>query len=44
MILGQSAATLASMAVDEGKTIYEIPFEKLKAKLLKEGQVLEYTK
>ena len=44
MILGQSAATLASMAVDEGKTIYEIPFEKLKAKLLKECQVLKYTK
>jgi hypothetical protein len=44
MILGQSAATLASMAVEEGKTIYDIPFEKLKAKLLKDGQILEYTK
>lgn len=44
MILGQSAATLASMAVEEGKTIYDIPFEKLKTKLLEEGQVLEFPK
>jgi len=44
MILGQSAAALASMAVEEKKTIYDIPFEQLKAKLLEDGQVLEYTK
>jgi len=42
MILGQSAATLASMAVEERKTIYEIPYNELREQLIKDGQVLEY--
>jgi hypothetical protein len=42
MILGQSAATLASMAVEKGKTIYEIPYEELKSRLIEYGQILEY--
>jgi len=44
MILGQSAATLASLAVAEGKGIHEIPYEQLKTSLLKDGQVLENVK
>jgi hypothetical protein len=42
MILGQSAATLASMAIDQKKSIYEISYEELKEQLLKDGQILEY--
>jgi hypothetical protein len=42
MILGQSAATLAVMAIDQDKGIHEIPYEALKGKLLEYGQVLEY--
>ena len=41
MILGQSAATLAGMAVEEGKGIHEIPYSRLRERLLEEGQVLE---
>jgi hypothetical protein len=44
MILGQSAATLASLAVEEDKGIHEIPYEQLKTSLLKDGQVLEIVK
>ncbi len=44
MILGQSAATLASLAVAEGKGIHEIPYEQLRTSLLKDGQVLENVK
>ncbi|HLN54370.1 MAG TPA: FAD-dependent oxidoreductase [Bacteroidales bacterium] len=42
MILGQSAGTLASMAVAGKKSIHDIPYEALKARLLKDGQILEY--
>jgi len=42
MILGQSAATLASMAVEKGKTIYDVRYDDLKAQLIKAGQILEY--
>jgi hypothetical protein len=42
MILGQSAGTLASMAVKSRKTIYDIDYEELKAQLVKDGQILEY--
>ena len=42
MILGQSAATLASMAVDRKESIYDIPYEELRKQLLKDGQILEY--
>ena len=41
MILGQSAATLAVMAIEENKTIHDISYEKLKAQLLQDGQVLQ---
>jgi len=42
MILGQSAATLASMAIDRKETIYDIPYEELREQLLKDGQILKY--
>ncbi|MGJ8738462.1 FAD-dependent oxidoreductase [Zobellia laminariae] len=42
MILGQSAATLASMALDKNMDIHDIPYEELQKKLLADGQVLEY--
>jgi hypothetical protein len=43
MILGQSAATAAVMAIDSGIAIQDVPYEKLRARLLADGQVLEYT-
>ena len=42
MILGQSAATLASLALESGTGIHQVPYEKVRARLLEDGQVLEY--
>ena len=42
MILGQSAATLASLAVKNGVSIYDIQYGDLKEKLVEDGQVLEF--
>ncbi len=41
MILGQSAATAAVMAIDAGQAVQDVPYEKLREKLLADGQVLE---
>lgn len=41
MILGQSAATAACMAIDAKQAVQEVPYEQLKARLLADGQVLE---
>ena len=43
MILGQSAATAAVMAIDGGTGVQDVPYEKLRARLLADSQVLEYT-
>lgn len=43
MILGQSAATAAAMAIDAGQAVQDVPYVKLREKLLADGQVLEYT-
>jgi hypothetical protein len=43
MILGQSAATAAVMAIDGGLDVQDVPYDKLRARLLADGQVLEYT-
>ena len=43
MILGQSAATAAVMAIDAGIAVQDVPYEKLREQLLKDGQVLHYT-
>jgi hypothetical protein len=41
MILGQSAATLAALAVAANKGVHEIPYDQLRTRLLEDGQVLE---
>lgn len=40
MILGQSGATAAVMALDKGVSVQDLPYENLKAQLIKDGQVL----
>ena len=41
MILGQSSGTAAAIAIDENVGIHDLPFEKIRTKLLEDGQVLE---
>lgn len=41
MILGHSAATAAAMAIDDGVPVQDVPYARLRAQLLKDGQVLE---
>ena len=41
MILGQSAATAAAIAIDEEQPVQEVDYEKLKAQLLKDGQKVD---
>lgn len=43
MVLGQSAATAAVHAIDSNAAVQDIDFDKLKERLLADGQVLEYT-
>lgn len=43
MILGESAGVAAAMAVQAGKPVQDVPYEQLKAKLLKLGQKLDRT-
>ena len=40
MILGQSAASAAAMAIDDGVPVQEVSYAKLRARLLADGQVL----
>ena len=40
MILGQSAATAAVQALEEGRSVQEIDYPKLRARLKRDGQVL----
>jgi hypothetical protein len=42
MILGQSAATAAALAIDGRLAVQDVPYEALRARLLQDGQVLEY--
>lgn len=42
MILGQSAATAASMAIDDRVTAQNVDYAKLRSKLLQDGQVLTW--
>ena len=42
MILGQSAGTVASMAIEEKKSINELSYQKIKTKLEADGQILKY--
>jgi hypothetical protein len=41
MILGQSAATAAAMALDDKIPVQDVAYDKLRARLLKDGQILE---
>jgi len=41
MILGQSAATAAALALDQGVAVQDVPYADLSARLLADGQVLE---
>ncbi|MCA9010101.1 MAG: FAD-dependent oxidoreductase [Planctomycetaceae bacterium] len=42
MVLGQSAATGAALAIDSGKSVQDINYEKLRERLLADQQVLEW--
>lgn len=42
MILGQSAATAAVMAMDMDLPVQDVPYDKLRERLLADGQILEY--
>ena len=42
MILGQSAATAAVMAIEGKMAVQNVPYEQLRQRLLADGQVLEY--
>lgn len=44
MILGQSAATAAALAMEEKVAVQAVPYAKLRARLLADGQVLEYAR
>ncbi|MCA1963031.1 MAG: FAD-dependent oxidoreductase [Prosthecobacter sp.] len=43
MILGQSAATAAVLAIENALPVQELPYESLKARLVADGQILHYT-
>ena len=42
MILGQSAATAAVLAIENGISVQEVDYRRLRERLLADGQVLEY--
>jgi hypothetical protein len=44
MVLGQSAATAATMAIDGNIPVQQVEYERLKERLLADGQVLEWKK
>ncbi|MCG9792853.1 FAD-dependent oxidoreductase [Flavobacterium algicola] len=41
IMLGQAAATAASLAIDKNVSIQEVPYDKLKTRLLVDGQILD---
>lgn len=43
MILGQSAATASALAIDANVAAQDVPYPKLRERLLADGQVLDYT-
>jgi len=43
MILGQSAATAAALAIDGNQPVQDVPYAKLRERLLADGQVLQYS-
>jgi FAD dependent oxidoreductase len=43
MILGQSAATAAAVAIDAGVPVQKVPYDELRARLIEGKQVLDWT-
>ena len=43
MVLGQSAATAAALALDAGVAVQDLSYNRLRERLLKDGQILERT-
>lgn len=43
MILGQSAATAASLAIENGTDVHGVDYGELRARLLKDNQILSYS-
>jgi hypothetical protein len=41
MILGQSAATAAAIAIDENAAVQDVPYDRLRERLVADGQVLQ---
>nr|WP_284041100.1 FAD-dependent oxidoreductase [Jejuia spongiicola] len=41
MVLGQSSAVIASLAIDEGKSVQDIEYSKLEKELTKQAQILQ---
>ncbi len=41
MILGQSAASAACVAIDDGTSVQDVPYEKLRQRLINDGQRLQ---
>ena len=44
MVLAQSAATAAAMAIDRGIAVQDVPYDRLRDRLVADGQVLQYAK
>ncbi len=42
MILGQSAGTVAALALEKNKSIYDLDYEEIKTRLESDGQILKY--
>lgn len=42
MILGQSAATAAALAIEAGVAVQDVDYGRLRERLLKDGQILDY--
>lgn len=43
MMLGQAAGTAASLAIEQGKTVHEVPYSSLRTRLLADGLMLQWT-
>ena len=44
MVTSQSAATAACLAIDEQVPVQELSYDRLRARLLADGQVIEWPK
>jgi len=42
MVIGQSVATAACLAIDEGVSVQQLDYQKLRERLLNDRQVLEW--